>query len=104
ANEINATRRHEFDEKELNAVQRENQKLDRWKNQFLPSGGERGEGGIEGNGSGGKIIRERTRTKYGEVPAAIDIEHANGTLKVGKGVALPDRKSTRLNSSHEWIS
>ena len=89
ANEINATRRREFDEKELNAVQRENLKLDQWKNQFLPSGGERGEGGIEGNGRGGKVIRERTRTKYGDLAAAIDIERANETLKVGKGVTLP---------------
>ena len=61
ANEINATRRHEFDEKELNAVQRENQRLDQWKNQFLPSGGERGEGGIEGNGSGGKIMIDHAK-------------------------------------------
>ena len=35
ANEINARRRHEMDEEALDEVHRENQELDRWKNQFL---------------------------------------------------------------------
>jgi hypothetical protein len=89
ATEINATRRHELDQKGLEAVQRENQRLDQWKNQFLPTGGEAGQGGIDGNGPGGKHTRVRPPTKYGDIPAAIDIEHANDTLKVGRSVALP---------------
>lgn len=90
ANEINATRRHELDQKELEAVQRENQKLDHWKNQFLPSGVEQGEGGIEGNGLGAKEPPPpRPPKHYGNIPAAIDIERANETLNVGRGVCLP---------------
>lgn len=90
ANEISATRRHQLDQKELEAVQRENQKLDQWKNQFLPTGGDRGDGGIDGNGQGDKDPPPPPLPrKYGKIPAVIDIERANETLNVGRGVTLP---------------
>jgi hypothetical protein len=89
ANQISAKNRVELDEKELDAVHRENQKLDHWKNQFLPSNGHQGEGGVDGDGPGSKRQRDRTPTKWGTVAAAIDIEHANETLKVGRGVCFP---------------
>jgi hypothetical protein len=88
ANEIHATRRHERDQKGLEAIQRDNQRLDRWKNQFLPNG-HIGEGGVKGNGTGGEDHDPTPPRKYGDVPAAIEIEHSNDTLKVGKGVVLP---------------
>lgn len=89
ANQISAKNRVELDEKELDAVHCENQKLDQWKNQFLPTNGQQGEGGLEGDGPGSKRPRQRNPTKWGTAPVAIDIEHANETLKVGKGVSLP---------------
>jgi hypothetical protein len=89
ANQISAKNRVELDEKELDAVHRENQKLDQWKNQFLPTNGQQGEGGLDGDGPGSKRRRQRNPAKWGTTPVAIDIEHANETLKVGKGVSLP---------------
>lgn len=89
ANEINATRRHELDQKELEAVQRENQKLDHWKNQFLPDGERQGEGGITGDGPGGKRPPTPSPPKiFGTTPATIEIGYENETLKIGKGVSL----------------
>src|SRR6266536_2273613 len=35
--------------------------------------------------------------------AVLEIAHAD-TTRVGLNVGVQDRKSTRLNSSHEWIS
>jgi len=90
ANEINATRRHELDQKELEAVQRENQKLDHWKNQFLLIGDESGHGGKDGDGPGDKNPPPPSPPRvYGKVPAAIDIDRAGDTLRVGRGVTLP---------------
>ena len=88
ANQISARNRVELDEKELDAVHRENQKLDQWKNQFLPTHGQQGEGGIDGDGPGSKRWRYRPPQKWGGTPIAIDIEHANETLKVGRGVNI----------------
>lgn len=89
AHEINATRRRELDQKELEAVQRENQKLNQWKNQFLPSGNDNGEGGTDGHGDGARETRHRRPTHYGDVPEAIEIEDASVGFKVGKGVTVP---------------
>src|SRR6266536_3051294 len=37
--------------------------------------------------------------------AVLAVVHGQAELEIGvDGVAAPDRKSTRLNSSHEWIS
>lgn len=89
ANQISAKNRVELDQKELDAVHRENQRLDQWKNQFLPTNGQQGEGGLEGEGLGSRRQRQRNPTKWGTTPVAIDIEHANETLKVGRGVCFP---------------
>ena len=117
ANEINATRRHELDQKGLEAVQRENQKLDHWKNKFLPDGGRQGEGGINGNGLGGigPPPPPPPPRIYGNIPETIDIESTNGALKLGKGVSLPldwflrpvvrDREGLPIrNPELSWIS
>lgn len=52
ANEINAKRRQELDDKALDQVHRENRKLDEYKNKFLPSFGDGGGGDGEGKGAG----------------------------------------------------
>ena len=90
ANEIHATRRHDRDQKGLEAIQRDNQRLDRWKNQFLPNG-QLGEGGTKGIGPGGKDHpgTPPPPRKWGDIPAAIEIEQGNETLRVGRGVVLP---------------
>lgn len=89
ANEISATRRHEFNQQDLDAVHRENQRLDHWKNQFLPNARETGEGGIDGEGPGTKRTRTGVTITWGKIPWEIEIEHSNETLKIGKGVSLP---------------
>jgi hypothetical protein len=89
ANRISAKNRVELDEKELDAVHRENQKLDQWKNQFLPTTGQHGEGGVDGDGAGSKRRKYRNPTKWGATPVAIEIDHANETLNVGRGVSFP---------------
>lgn len=90
ANQISAMNRVELDEKELDAVHRENQRLDQWKNQFLPTNGQQGEGGLDGDGPGSKRKRRRRNsTTWGMVPAAIEIECSNETIRVGRGVIVP---------------
>ena len=82
ANEISARRRHEMDQEALDQVHRENQELDRWKNQFLVAessaivmpGGER---------------PVPPPWQWGTIPFCVEIQRANETLRVGKGVNLP---------------
>jgi hypothetical protein len=82
ANEINARRRHEMDEEALDQVHRENQELDRWKNQFLVA-------------DSSAIVAQRGQREapqpwqWGTVPFSVEIQHANELLRVGKGVRLP---------------
>ncbi len=52
AHEIDARRRKELDDKALDEVQKENKRLDEFKNKFLPSFGEGGGGDGEGKGPG----------------------------------------------------
>jgi len=82
ANEINARRRHEMDEEALDQVHRENQELDRWKNQFLVA-------------ESTAIVLPRGQRppppprQWGTIPFCVEIQRANEVLRVGKGVNLP---------------
>ena len=82
ANEINARRRHEMDQEALDQVHRENQELDRWKNQFLVA-------------ESSAIVMPRGERptpqpwQWGTVPFSVEIQRANETLRLGKGVNLP---------------
>lgn len=107
ANEINARRRHEMDEEALDKVHRENQELDRWKNQFLPSGDVTDSGGGGGGGGG--------PTEWGTNPFFIEITQGNQMLRIGQGVQLPlswflkpvvrDREGRPVRSQElQWIS
>ena len=90
AKEINDRRRQDFDNNALDEVQRENRILDNFKNQFLPTGGPGGEGGLGEEGEGpGKKKRKRTETEYGETPESIELEwDFTNTFRIGKGVKL----------------
>lgn len=81
AGEINSRRRHEMDEDALDKVHRENQAIDRWKNQFLPTADTPDGGG--GGGGGGNSA------EWGTDPASIDIASLSEMLRVGAGVQVP---------------
>jgi hypothetical protein len=83
ANEINARRRHDMDEEQLDEVHRENQDLDRWKNQFLSA--ELGDTG------GPPPPPPPPPPEYGTEPFSIEITQGCQMLRVGQGVtvALP---------------
>jgi hypothetical protein len=88
ANEINAKRRQELDDKALDQVHRENRKLDEYKNKFLPSFGDGGGGDGEGKGAGPrKPICEGPRpVTWGTAPEVLDYE--TQALNLGKGITV----------------
>ena len=116
AHEINARRRQELDDKALDQVHEENQKLDEFKNRFLPSFGE-GDGG-DGDGKG-EGRRKRTHegpgpVDWGTQPEVLNYEVPEHGLQVGKGISLGlraflgasvrDRKGRPVRSTIEWVS
>lgn len=88
ANEINARRRQELDDKARDQVHKENRKLDEFKNKFLPSFGEGGGGDGEGKGAGPRRpVREGPQpVTWGTEPEVIDYEMQ--ALNVGKGITI----------------
>lgn len=87
AREISERRKRDLDDKALNEVQQENQKLDRFKNRFLPSDGQGG-GGPGEDGPGPRRREETRPVDYGTEPDSIELLVPEGDLKVGKGVHL----------------
>lgn len=88
AKEIYDRRRQEKDEEELDAVAKENQMLDRWKDQFLPNA-DGGVGGGGGRGSGEGIRPEPgTTPEHGLVPYQILISSPPDGLTIGLGVGV----------------
>jgi hypothetical protein len=81
ATQINSQRRHQMDQEALDKVHRENQELDRWKNQFLPSGDATDTGGGGGNGGSG--------TEWGTEPFSLEIAMSDQMLRVASGVQVP---------------
>lgn len=110
ASEINAERVVDISEEELAELQKENQRLDEWKNQFLASSGE-GEG--PGNDGGGTDSPTRS-FEWGKVADHIDIEHAGATLLIARGLKLSlsfllrpsvrDAAGLPVNDKVRWIS
>lgn len=88
AKEINDRRRHELDQEQLDEVHEENQRLDTFKNQFLPSSlagnggiGPKGIGGTGGGGGGGG------GGERGEIPDSIELAwDSSETLRLGRAV------------------
>ena len=86
AKRISDQRRRTLDDKALDEVQIENQRLDEFKNRFLSTDG--GEGG-QGGSSGRPGLRTRTRTvEYGTVPDVIELVRSDEPLRVASGVEL----------------
>jgi hypothetical protein len=113
AQKINATRQEKQDEHELDEVFRENQKLDDFKNRFLPEYGE-GSGatgnsgdGPPGGGGGGPV-------KWGHVPDSIAFSVWDQGLHLGKGLTIPlrplfnvsvrDEKNLPVKATIEWFT
>lgn len=113
AQKINATRQEKQDEHELDEVFRENQKLDEFKNRFLPEYGDAGGGigndgdGPGGGGGGGPI-------KWGYLAESIAFSVWDGGLHVGKGltislrpllgVSVRDDKNLPVRATIEWFT
>jgi hypothetical protein len=83
--EINAERVVDLGEEELEELQRENKRLDDWKNQFLPSGGEGGQGT---NGEGGGGLGGPSSTEWGTNADHITVQHSGETIVVARGVRV----------------
>jgi hypothetical protein len=80
AKKINETRTHELDSKALDAVQAENEKLDQFKNKFLPTD----EKGVVGQ----PPRPPRPPTQYGTEPETIELRPHAGGLCLARGVNL----------------
>ena len=88
ARQIYELRRHEHTAETLEAIQEENQKLDQWKNRFLPTGGEGDGGGGTGAGSGGGVVRSGGTVQWGEVPHYIEFGTNERSFRIGRGVSI----------------
>lgn len=88
ARQINERRRHELDQEQLDEVHAENQRLDSFKNRFLPSSlsGDGGTGGIGTTGTGGGGVGGGER---GTIPDTIDLDwNVADTFRMGRDVRL----------------
>lgn len=113
AQKINATRQEKQDEHELDEVFRENQKLDEFKNRFLPEYGD-GSGGTGNSGDGPPRGGGGGPVKWGYVPDAIDFSVWDEGLHLGKGLTIPlralfnvsvrDVKNLPVKATIEWFT
>ena len=115
AHEINARRRQELDDKALDQVHEENQKLDEFKNRFLPSFGEGNGGDGDGKGEGRrKRTRDHGPVEWGTEPEVLNYEVPEQGLQIGKGISVSlrsilsvkvrDRKGRPVHATIEWLS
>ena len=90
AHEINARRRKELDDKSMDEVQKENERLDEYKNRFLPSFGEGGGGDGEGKGPGREPhVRVGPQpVTWGTEPKVLDYAVPDAGLNLGKGIRV----------------
>jgi hypothetical protein len=87
--QINATRQEKQDEHELDAVFRENQKLDEFKNRFLPEFGTgTGSGGTGNDGEGPSTGRGPGPPKWGYVADSIHFSIWDEGINIGLGVRV----------------
>jgi hypothetical protein len=109
AQEINARRREELDERALDEVHEENRRLDEFKNRFLPSyadGHGRGDGPGGGSGGGGG--------EWGTDPDVLEYSMPDGGIHIGKGIPVSlrwllevrvrDADGRPVRSTVEWFS
>lgn len=87
AREISELSRQELNEKALDEVHRENERLDRWKNRFLEAAGAADGGSREGPGHG-RRTRKGTPVSWGDVVETIELEKADTGVQIGVGVRL----------------
>lgn len=87
AKQISQRRSRDLDDRALDEVQDENEKLDLFKNKFLPSDGE-GDGGMGGDGMGPGQRRSRGVPEYGTIPESIELLVAEEGLRIGRDVKL----------------
>jgi hypothetical protein len=86
ARRISEQKRKTLDDRALDEVQRENAKLDEFKNKFLPTDDGTGGGGP---GKGGGRGRGGTReVKWGTIPDRIELLALEGELRVASGLQL----------------
>jgi hypothetical protein len=89
AKRINEQKRKSLDDRALDEVQRENEKLDEFKNKFLPSENGTGGGGDGDGAAGRRKRRTRITTEWGITPARIELsEPVTGVLRVASGAEL----------------
>jgi hypothetical protein len=87
AKRINDLKRKTLDERALDEVQRENSKLDEFKNKFLPS--DEGTGGGGSGSGGGRHPRVITRVKeWGSEPEHIEMTIPSEPFRVASGVEI----------------
>jgi hypothetical protein len=87
AKEISERRREDLDEQALDEVQKENRKLDEFKNRFLSEDGAgRGGRGEEGEGPGGPP--PPPPPDYGTVPDSIELVVPEPALRLGEAVGV----------------
>lgn len=113
AQRINASRQEKQDERELDEVFRENQRLDEFKNRFLPEYGE-GDGGAGQDGKGPRQRGGGSGTQWGTVPDSIDFSVWEGGIHVGRGLTVPlrsllgvtvrDDKDRPVKAVIEWFT
>lgn len=116
AQEINARRRRELDDKALDEVHKENRKLDEFKNKFLPSSGDGNGGDGHGKGAGPrKPVRRGPRpVNWGTDPEVLDYQVTDNGLNLGKGItvgvrgflnpSVRDRKGRPVRAAIEWLT
>jgi hypothetical protein len=113
AQKINASRQEKQDERELDEVFHENQKLDEFKNRFLPEYGA-GDGGSGDDGKGPRRRGGGGDTQWGNVPDSIDLSVWEDGIQLGRGLSLPlrsllgvsvrDDKDRPVRSPIEWFT
>ncbi len=85
ARQISDSRRRELDEQTLDEVQEENRKLDRFKNQFMPTG-DMGEGDTGGDGPGPQPPPDPPEFEWGDTPHSIEMMVAEEGITVARGL------------------
>jgi len=110
AQQINARRKQELDERSLDEVHEENRKLDEFKNRFLPN--------WDGVGKEGPPDRPRTPhpgpVEWGSEPDALEYSVPEGGVHLGKGVSVPlrwllnasvrDATGRPVRATIEWLT
>lgn len=116
AQEINARRRQELDDRALDQVHAENRKLDEFKNRFLPSSGDGNGGNGNGDGAGPKVPRvvSPKPVNWGSDADVLEYTVPDAGLHLGEKISVSlrsllnpnvrDRKGRLVRAKVEWMS